>query len=213
MMGPDSTEPRQRNSPSSYLVSRTRRDRRSRRWSLSLCRLARAGQQRYWQVMPLCQLAMAIARMPRFQRSPEIPSLISLDILIGDGLLDPHAFRSTPFTEGVVNYAGVCAHKDRALRAAFQRFSDQVPPDLTAEFQKFKAEESWWLNSFCLFTALKLEQGSGVWSDWPDDLKHRHPAAIEAARERLNRGSSISRVLPVVVPSPVVCASRLRKRA
>jgi 4-alpha-glucanotransferase len=144
------------------------------------------AQQRYWQVMPLVPTGYGDSPYAAFSAFAGNPLLISLDILIGDGLLDPHAFRSTPFAEGVVNYAGTRAHKDRALRAAFQRFSDQEPPDLTAEFQKFKAEESWWLDSFCLFTALKLEQGSGVWSDWPDDLKHRHPAAIEAARERLD---------------------------
>lgn len=143
------------------------------------------AQQRYWQVMPLVPTGYGDSPYAAPSAFAANPLLISLDILIGDGLLDPHAYRNTPFNESVVNYGGARAQKERALRAAFQRFNEREASDLDREFKTFRKSEAWWLDDFCLFTALKDEHGGGPWSDWPDDIKRRKPTAMKAARERL----------------------------
>lgn len=144
------------------------------------------AQQRYWQVMPLVPTGYGESPYAAFSAFAGNPLLISLDILIGDGLLEPHAYRNTPFTEGVVNYGGARIQKERALRVAFQRFLTQSSADLVAEFQSFCVTESWWLDDYCLYTALKHETGGAAWSEWPDELKYRAPAALKAVRERLD---------------------------
>jgi 4-alpha-glucanotransferase len=92
------------------------------------------AQQRYWQVMPLVPTGYGDSPYAAPSAFAGNPLLISLDILIGDGLLDPHAFRNTPFNENVVNYGGARTQKERALRAAFQRFEEREPGDLDREF-------------------------------------------------------------------------------
>ncbi len=144
------------------------------------------AQQRYWQVMPLVPTGYGDSPYAAPSAFAGNPLLISLDILIGDGLLDPHAFRNTPFNENVVNYGGARTQKERALRAAFQRFDEREPGDLDREFKAFRKAEAWWLDDFCLFIALKEEHGGGPWSDWPDEIKRRKPSAMKAARERLS---------------------------
>lgn len=146
--------------------------------------LARA-KQRYWQLMPLVPPGYGNSPYAAYSAFAGNPLLISLDVLIGDGLLDPHAFRNTPFPEGIVSFAGATAQKDRALRAAFARFNEQLSAQLTAEFNTFCESERWWLDDFCLFMAIKIEQGGVAWSDWPSDLKRRDPTSIANALDRL----------------------------
>ncbi|HET7056282.1 MAG TPA: 4-alpha-glucanotransferase [Thermomicrobiales bacterium] len=143
------------------------------------------AKQRYWQVMPLVPTGFGDSPYAAPSAFAGNPLLISLDILIGDGLLDPHAFRNTPFTEGVVNFSGARTQKERALRAAFGRFTERDGNGLTQEFKAFRKAEASWLDDFCLFTALKAEQGGAAWSSWPDDVRRRTPEAMKAAKDRL----------------------------
>jgi 4-alpha-glucanotransferase len=113
------------------------------------------------------------------------PLLISLDILTGDGLLDPHAYRNTPFSDRQVNFTGASAHKFRALRAAYERFLSYHDDERCREYREFKAREASWLDDYALFAALKGENHEQSWLDWPDDVRYRKPEALAAARERL----------------------------
>jgi 4-alpha-glucanotransferase len=144
-----------------------------------------AAKQRYWQLMPLVPPGYGDSPYAAYSAFAGNPLLISLDVLIGDGLLDPHAFRNVAFPEGVASFAGARAQKDKALRAAFARFRDRNSEQLTAEFKRFCESECWWLNDFCLFMAIKKEQGGVAWSDWPEELKRRKRAAIDAVTDRL----------------------------
>jgi 4-alpha-glucanotransferase len=143
------------------------------------------GQQRYWQVMPMVPTGYGDSPYAALSAFAGNPLLISLDILIGDGLLDPHAFRITPFSEERVNYNGARAQKDKALRAAFERFRERPPEPLAKEFADFVSGEAWWLKDYCIFTAIKQEQSGASWVEWPRELKFREPAAIAAAKKRL----------------------------
>jgi 4-alpha-glucanotransferase len=146
--------------------------------------LARA-QQQYWQVMPLVPTGYGDSPYAALSAFAGNPLLISLDVLIGDGLLDPHAFRITAFGEDAVNFNGARAQKVKALRAAYQRFHERHNAEQDREFAAFTSAESWWLRDFCLFAAIKDDQGGGSWSDWPDDLKHRRKSALTTANNRL----------------------------
>ncbi|MDQ2683733.1 MAG: 4-alpha-glucanotransferase, partial [Chloroflexota bacterium] len=144
-----------------------------------------SGGQRYWQVMPLVPTGYGDSPYASLSAFAGNPLLISLDILIGDGLLDPHAFRNTPFPEQVVSYQGARHQKLKALRAAYARYLERQTSELEAEFAAFRQSEAWWLDDYCLFIALKDENGGVAWSDWPTDQKHRQPEALDAARARL----------------------------
>lgn len=143
------------------------------------------GKQQYWQVMPLVPTGFGDSPYAAFSAFAGNPLLISLDILIGDGLLDPHAFRSTPFPEQIVSYTGARHQKTKALHAAFQRFQERGTPEQQAEFDQFRTNESWWLDDYCLFASLKDEHGGVSWEAWPDEIKHREPLAMLQSIDRL----------------------------
>lgn len=145
-----------------------------------------AAEQRYWQLMPLVPPGYGDSPYAAYSAFAGNPLLISLDVLIGDGLLDPHAFRNVAFPEGIASFPGARAQKEKALRAAFARFGSEFAGSLNAEFQAFCEAERWWLDDYCLFTAIKTEHGGIAWSDWPDELKRRTPGALAAARKRLS---------------------------
>jgi 4-alpha-glucanotransferase len=87
-----------------------------------------------------------------------------------------------------VDYKAVRDLKRRALRMAFERFlkSDWLlDTGRAVAFRAFIAEESWWLDEYSVYRALRAEAGERCWPEWPSDLRDREPSAMARARERL----------------------------
>ncbi len=74
--------------------------------------------------------------------------------------------------------------KARALRISYNRFRYGADEGDRHELAGFAAEHSYWLPDYTLFRALREELGQ-CWWHWPDPLRHRDPAALGEARERL----------------------------
>ena len=52
-------------------------------------------------------------------------------------------------------------------------------------FERFCSENAWWLDDFILFDALRAQQKLASWNEWPAELAHRDPGALEQARQDL----------------------------
>jgi 4-alpha-glucanotransferase len=89
-----------------------------------------------------------------------------------------------------VDYKAVRRLKDRALRALFDRFCDtEWQPDTqqAAALRSYVAAESWWLDEYSLYRALRAKAGERSWPEWPADLRDRNPAVLVQARTQLSR--------------------------
>jgi 4-alpha-glucanotransferase len=87
-----------------------------------------------------------------------------------------------------VDYKAVRSLKQRALRASFERFlKDDWPFDTgsAAAFRAYTAAESWWLDEYSLYRAIRADCGERPWPEWPATLRDRDPSALAHARERL----------------------------
>ena len=82
-----------------------------------------SAQQRYWQIMPLVPPGFGDSPYAALSAFAGNPLLISLDILTGEGLLDPHAWRTTPFSDRHVNFAGARAPKRTSAKSLFRSVS------------------------------------------------------------------------------------------
>jgi 4-alpha-glucanotransferase len=51
--------------------------------------------------------------------------------------------------------------------------------------ESFRDRTQGWLPDFALFSALKSAHGAVPWTEWPRDLRDRHPGAIRRARREL----------------------------
>jgi 4-alpha-glucanotransferase len=47
------------------------------------------------------------------------------------------------------------------------------------------AEHAWWLDDYALFRALHVRHGERPWTEWPEPIRTRQAAAIEAERQAL----------------------------
>jgi 4-alpha-glucanotransferase len=145
----------------------------------------KACKQRYWQVLPLGPTGYADSPYQCFSAFAGNPMLISLDGLVGKGLLNKDDVGNIPadFEDARVNYGPVIEYKTERLHRAHKNFTSEHSE--YGDFQAFCEKEKGWLDDYALFMAIKNDRGGGSWVEWPLELIQRDPAALDRERERL----------------------------
>jgi len=114
------------------------------------------------------------------------PYLISLDLLIKEGLLTDSDVEDKPdFLTSRINFGQLIPWKVNLLDLAFKKFLEINPVQLSREFEAFRVENSTWLDDFALFMAIKESNGGGSWVDWPIPIRKREETALVASRQTL----------------------------
>jgi 4-alpha-glucanotransferase len=144
--------------------------------------LSQAAQS-IWQILPI--------NPPSFGNSPYSctsafalsPLFVSPEHMIRDGLLEDCDLEPVPeiFSKRV-QYSPVLNLKIKLLTKSYDRFKEIA--DRT-EFEKFCADNSYWLEDYSLFSVLKNLFDGRSWSEWPDDIKKRKPGAVDRYAESL----------------------------
>lgn len=150
--------------------------------------LARAGQA-YWQVLPLNPTSPETGNSPYTSTSSFAinPLFVSLEGMKEDGLLGERAYGFGNAQEASkANYEEAGLLKREILKDAYSNFK-RDPSDLSGDFDRFCADNSWWLEDFALFTALKEATGQ-PWFGWRADLRKREKEALERASRTLETG-------------------------
>jgi 4-alpha-glucanotransferase len=158
--------------------------------------LRQAGQD-ILQLLPINEMATGqespYSAMSAMAIDPIFISLHQIEdfrALGGEDSLDP-ASRDTlraVRASRTIDYAAVRSLKERALRSAFRRFRDtdwaRDTPRASA-LRGWSEEQRWWLDDYALFRALHAREQDRAWTSWPEPLRARKPAALEAARAEL----------------------------
>lgn len=151
--------------------------------------LAAAGQT-IWQILPVGPTGYADSPYQSCSAFAGNPYFIDLDQLVKDGLLTRRDFAK-------IHWGGDAAHIDYGilyekrfdvLRKAYTNFLKQRPvpgydtpyPDDWYRFQFLSSE---WLPDYCLYMAIKRDNGMVDWQQWPEALRLRDPAALAAFKE------------------------------
>lgn len=144
--------------------------------------LAAAGQ-RYWQILPLNPPDGAYSPYLSASTFAGSTDLLSPEPFVARGALTLDEVRAIDWGGDPmrVDYARVHAGRTALWDTAFARERDAVVPALRAAL----AAEPW-LRDYCLYMALKEEQGGAPWYAWPQPLRDRDAAARAAAAERLD---------------------------
>jgi len=101
-----------------------------------------------------------------------------------DARIELDELRSAPS----IDYFRVRALKNKVLRRCFAHFVEREWSSGTRRSAALKAyvgEQSWWLEDYALYRALKAKYEERAWMDWPEPLRSRDGAALGAAREEL----------------------------
>ena len=164
--------------------------RRNRRYS-GVCEWLRAANQSVLQILPLNELAPSesspYSALSAMAIDPQFISIWMMDEaeeFEREWRDEIERVRQTP----KVDYKAVRELKSRALRASFERFLKSewvLDTGRAAAFRAFIADESWWLDEYSVYRALRADVGERPWPEWPAELRDREPSAMAHARERL----------------------------
>ncbi len=145
-----------------------------------------AAGQKIWQVLPLNPTGYADSPYQCFSAFAGNPLLISLDLLIEQGLLSRAELKDVPrFAKKKVDYGAVIAFRFAKLRLAAEHFFAGLEGERKAEFERFCAKEAVWLDDYALFMAAKDAHGGIAWTGWEAALAAREPEALKSWGKRL----------------------------
>lgn len=154
-----------------------------------------AARQGLWQVLPLGPPANGNSPYSSTSAFAGNPLLISLERLAERGWVDTSRLQGLPDSLGPVDYDQVCAHKMPLLAEASRRFLETAQGDARGRFDRFCAQNAWWLDDFVLFDTLRQRYGKRGWNRWPEALARRDPKALETARAELASEIAVRRAV------------------
>ena len=141
-----------------------------------------AGQT-YWQILPLGPTSYGDSPYQSFSTFAGNPYFISLEALIGEGVLTDEECDSADFGEDVhdIDYEKIYNSRYPLLRKAYERSHISENP----AYQRFMSENNWWLSDYALFMALKDRFDGAPWTEWPKDIRLRYGYSMDYYRSEL----------------------------
>jgi 4-alpha-glucanotransferase len=141
-------------------------------------RFLKSAGQRYWQILPLGPTGWGDSPYQSFSAFAISPYYIDLDTLAGQGLLKEQEPSAAAWGRRAdkTDYAALYRRREPLLRAAFARFKPG------GEFHDFRAKNSFWLEDYGFFMALKKKRRGRSWLDWERGLRFRDDKTL--ARQR-----------------------------
>ena len=141
-----------------------------------------AGQS-YWQILPIHPTSYGDSPYQSFSTFAGNPYFIDLEALIAEGILSNAECDSVFFgdEEDDINYAALYDGRKILLTMAYERSRISENP----EYQKFTADNGWWLEDYALFMALKDFFNGQCWYEWPEDIRLRYDYALDHYRREL----------------------------
>jgi len=153
-----------------------------------------SARQGLWQVLPLGPPAVGDSPYSSTSAFAGNPLLISLERLAERGWIDAAKLAPSEATSSV-DFETVRAQKLPFLIKAACKFLESAKPEQRARYERFCSDNSWWLDDFVLYDALRERHRLQAWNQWPRELAHRDPGALEAARTELDAEISLCRVI------------------
>lgn len=136
-----------------------------------------------WQILPLNPVDCYGSPYQSSSAFAGNSLLISLDELVGDGYLSPYELRKKPdFHDKAIDFKGIKEYKESLMRIAFFEFIRQGIPE---EYYRFVSKQSYWLENYALFIALRKLFPNQAWNQWEKGLSLRKAATINRYKKVL----------------------------
>lgn len=143
--------------------------------------LEKAGQS-YWQILPLGPTGYGDSPYQSFSTFAGNPYYIDLEELIDEGYLTRSDCDKCDFGDNdeYVDYEKIYFSRFKVLKIAFRNSNIEKQ----ADYQAFVKDNSYWLDDYALYMAVKNSFDGVSWSEWDEDIKLRKPAALKRYREK-----------------------------
>ena len=129
----------------------------------------------YWQILPFNPTGFGNSPYQSFSTFAGNPYYIDLIQLKEEGLLSNYNLKNYQYEDDeTVNYGLLYQEKFKILRKAYNKSKGL----LDEEIHKFSLENSYWIEDYCLFMAIKDHFNGCSFSHWPMDIKSRNEKAL-----------------------------------
>lgn len=145
--------------------------------------LKKAGQK-YWQILPIGQTSYGDSPYQSISAFAGNPYFIDFDMLAEDGLLNKDYYSNINFGNDseVIDYGLIFVEKMKVLKIAYENFKKNKPNDL----EIFEREESFWLDDYALYMAIKSDFNLKSWQTWDNDIKLRKEESLKKYRQNFS---------------------------
>ena len=139
--------------------------------------LEKAGQS-YWQILPLNPTNYGDSPYQSFSSFAGNPYFIDIETLIEEKLIDKATADSFDYGDNFekIDYGKLYDNRLNLLRLAFEKFEKDD------DYIEFTDKNSYWLDDFSLFMALKNANSDASWQTWEKPLRFRETEAINKAK-------------------------------
>ncbi|MCR5609631.1 MAG: 4-alpha-glucanotransferase [Lachnospiraceae bacterium] len=143
------------------------------------------ARQKYWQVLPLGPTSYGDSPYQSFSAFAGNPYYIDLDYLVKEGLLMQDEIYAHDWGDNpaYVDYEKIFYARFDVLRKAYQRSNHKR----TKKYTKFCEENSFWLEDYSFYMALKVHYDNQEWLKWDEDIRFRKPEAMERYSKKLKK--------------------------
>ncbi|MBQ7924737.1 MAG: 4-alpha-glucanotransferase [Lachnospiraceae bacterium] len=147
--------------------------------------LQKAGQK-LWQILPLGPTGYGDSPYQSFSTFAGNPYFIDLELLIEQQLLTVEECESCEFVghPHYVDYERIYNGRFPLLRKAFIR-ARKSGLEINESYREFTARNSFWLEDYCLFMAVKDYFQGKYYGDWEDGIRLRRPEAVARYKKLL----------------------------
>src|ERR1700680_3247747 len=154
-----------------------------------------SARQGLWQVLPLGPPANGNAPCSSTSAFAGNPLLVSLERLAERGWIQASQLNKLPNSNGAIDYDQVHEQKSPLLTEAARKFLGSAPASAKSRFERFCAENQWWLEDFVLYDALRNRYRKQSWNTWPLELARRYPGALQTGRTELPSDTAVRKVI------------------
>ena len=134
------------------------------------------ARQTYWQILPLGPTGYGDSPYQSFSTFAGNPYLISLEDLIGQGLLTKKECDEADLGDGKeVDYGKLYNSRWDLLRKAYLRSGHRD----SQEFVDFQKDNEFWLRDYALFMAVKKAHAGAGLSGWEPDIRDYKTDAVQ----------------------------------
>lgn len=139
--------------------------------------------QKYWQVLPIGPTGYGDSPYQSFSAFAGNPYFIDFDLLIEENLLDISEIEKINWGDNpnLIDYGKIYENRYSVLRVAFKNFNTS-----DESFIEFCDANSFWLDDYSDYMAIKDLFKGVEWLKWPEDIRNRDKDALENYRIKLS---------------------------
>ncbi len=143
--------------------------------------LKKSGQT-YWQVLPLCPTSYGDSPYQSFSTFAGNPFFIDFKALCDDGLLKENDYNGIDWGSNPekIDFEKISKNRYSVLKKAYQSFDKN-----SSDYKIFCNENSYWLDDFSLYMAIKDENNGKPWNEWKTEIKLRKSSVISSLKKQL----------------------------